>query len=69
MSGLAVIVATGDLFYLRRQRVLRTVWAAALVAPALAAIATTLFLPWTTSCRSADLVAGQSDRKFLWRQF
>jgi hypothetical protein len=47
MSGLAVIVATGDLLYLRRQRVLRTVWAASLVAPALAVIATTLFLPWT----------------------
>jgi hypothetical protein len=47
MSGLAVIVATGDLVYLRRQRVLRTVWAAALAAPALAAIATTVFLPWT----------------------
>jgi len=47
MSGLAVIVATGDLIHLRRQRVLRTVWAAALAAPALAVIATTLFLPWT----------------------
>ena len=47
MSGLAVIVATGDLLHLRRQRVLRTVWAAALAAPALAVIATTLFLPWT----------------------
>jgi hypothetical protein len=46
MSGLAVIVATGDLLHLRRQRVLRTVWAAALAAPALAVIATTLFVPW-----------------------
>ena len=47
MSGLAVIVATGDLVYLRRQRVLRSVWAAALAAPALVAIATTILLPWT----------------------
>lgn len=47
MSGLAVIVATGDLVYLRRQRLLRSVWAAALVAPALVAILATLFLPWT----------------------
>ncbi len=47
MSGLAVIVATGDLLYLRRQRVLRSVWAASLAAPTLAVIATTLFLPWT----------------------
>jgi Dolichyl-phosphate-mannose-protein mannosyltransferase len=47
MSGLAVIVATGDLVYLRRQRLLRSVWAAALVAPALAVIATTFVPPWT----------------------
>jgi len=47
MSGLAVIVATGDLLYLRRQRLLRAVWAASLAAPALAVIATSLFLPWT----------------------
>jgi hypothetical protein len=47
MSGLAVVVAGGDLVQLRRQRVLRTVWAAAILAPALAVTATTLFLPWT----------------------
>src|SRR5258708_10677787 len=49
MSGLAVIVATGDLIHLRRQRLLRSVWAAAIIAPALAVIAMTLFLPWTGS--------------------
>ena len=47
MSGLAVIVATGDLVYLRRQRLLRLVWVAALAAPALVAIAAIFFLPWT----------------------
>ncbi|HMM91891.1 glycosyltransferase family 39 protein [Bradyrhizobium sp.] len=47
MSGLAVVVATGDLVYLRRQRLLRTVWAIAIVAPAVAVIAVTAFLPWT----------------------
>jgi hypothetical protein len=47
MSGLAVILATGDLIPLRHQRLLRSVWAAAIVAPALAVIAATLFLPWT----------------------
>jgi hypothetical protein len=49
MSGLAVIVATGDLVYLRRQRLLRMVWAAAVVAPAVAAVATIAFLPWTAA--------------------
>ncbi len=46
MSGLATIVATGDLIHLRRQRLLRLVWAAAIVAPALATLAATLLLPW-----------------------
>jgi hypothetical protein len=46
MSGLAVVVAAGDLIAMRRQRVLRTVWAAAVAAPA-AIVAGTLFLPWT----------------------
>jgi 4-amino-4-deoxy-L-arabinose transferase-like glycosyltransferase len=49
MSGLAAIVATGDLVYLRRQRLLRSVWAAVVAAPALVAIATALFLPWTST--------------------
>lgn len=47
MSGLAVVVATGDLIYLRRQRLLRAVWAAAVAAPAGLAVVATLFLPWT----------------------
>jgi hypothetical protein len=49
MSGLAAIVASGDLISLRRQRVLRVVWLAAVVAPALGVIATTLFVHWTGS--------------------
>lgn len=49
MAGLAVVVATGDLIHLRHQRLLRTVWAAAVVAPALATIAAIGFLPWTGS--------------------
>jgi hypothetical protein len=53
MSGLAAIVATGDLVQLRRQRVLRAIWAAAIVAPALAVIATALLLPWTGSSEVA----------------
>ena len=47
MTGLAVVVATGDLIHLRRQRLLRTVWAAAVVAPGAGGVAATLFLPWT----------------------
>ena len=49
MSGLAVVVACGDLIHLRRQRILRAVWAAVILAPALAVIAAAIFVPWTTT--------------------
>ena len=68
MSGLAIIVASGDLIHLRRQRLLRSVWAAAIAAPALVAIAATLLLPLDRH-RSADIAAGGRDREFLRRQF
>ena len=69
MSGLAVIVATGDLVYLRRQRLLRTVWAAALVAPALAVIATTLFLPWTGSAEVPTSLPAKAIARFFGDNF
>ncbi len=47
MTGLATVVASGDLIQLHRQRVLRAVWAAAIVAPAIAVVGPTLLLPWT----------------------
>jgi hypothetical protein len=47
MSGLAVVVVAGDLIAMRRQRVLRTVWAAAVVAPAAGIVLAILFVPWT----------------------
>ncbi len=49
MSGLAVVVACGDLIHLRRQRILRTVWAAIILAPALAVTVAAIFVPWTTA--------------------
>jgi Dolichyl-phosphate-mannose-protein mannosyltransferase len=47
LAGLAVVVAAGDLIQLRRQRILRLVWAVAIVAPVLMVVVTTVFLPWT----------------------
>jgi hypothetical protein len=61
LSGLAVLVASGDLVLLRRQQLLRRVWAVAVVAPALATLAGTLILPWfggagaPTSLPAADI--------------
>jgi hypothetical protein len=46
MSGLGVVLAAGDLIYLRRQRFLRLVWAWIIAAPALFIIAITLAQPW-----------------------
>lgn len=47
MSGLAVVVVAGDLIAMRRARMLRTVWIAAIVAPAAGVVLAVLFLPWS----------------------
>ena len=69
MSGLAAIVAAGDLIHLRRQRMLRSVWAAAIVAPALAVIAMTLFLPWTGSGEVATSLPATAIAHFFGDSF
>ncbi|MET0968420.1 MAG: glycosyltransferase family 39 protein [Tardiphaga sp.] len=46
MTGLAVVVASGDLIALRGQRALRKVWAFAVIAPALAVLVGVVILPW-----------------------
>jgi hypothetical protein len=69
MSGLAAIVATGDLVQLRRERLLRSVWAAAVIAPAIAAFATTIFLPWTGSGEVATSLPATSIARFFGDSF
>jgi hypothetical protein len=69
MSGLAAIVATGDLVQLRRQRLLRSVWAAAIALPALAVIAGTLFLPWTGGGEVATSLPARSIGQFFGDSF
>ena len=69
MSGLAVIVATGDLVYLRRQRLLRSVWAAALVAPALAVIAIAFVQPWTGSTEVPTSMPASAIARFFGDSF
>jgi hypothetical protein len=69
MSGLAVIVATGDLVHLRRQRLLRSVWVVAVVAPAFAVIASTLFLPWTGGSEVATSLPARSIAQFFGDSF
>jgi hypothetical protein len=69
MSGLAAIVVTGDLIQLRRQRLLRSVWALIVIAPALAAIAVTLFLPWTGSAEVSTSMPGRAIAHFFGDSF
>ena len=69
MWGLAAIVATGDLVYLRRQRLLRAVWALALLVPAFAAIGTTLFLPWTGAAEVATSLPATTIARFFGDNF
>jgi hypothetical protein len=69
MSGLAVIVAAGDLIQLRRQRVLRSVWAATIIAPALATLATTLFVPWTGGAEVATSLPATAIAHFFGDSF
>jgi hypothetical protein len=69
MSGLAVIVLSGDLIHLRRQRVLRAVWLTAIAAPALAMVATTLFLPWTGTNEVATSLPARPIAQFFVESF
>jgi hypothetical protein len=69
MSGLAIVVATGDLIHLRRQRLLRAVWAAIIAAPALGVVASTLFLPWTSANEIATSMPSRAIGEFFTDAF
>ena len=69
MAGLAVIVATGDRVHLRRQRVLRAIWAALIVIPALGVIAGALFLPWAGHSEVATSLPARDIAQFFGDNF
>ncbi|MCO5130954.1 MAG: glycosyltransferase family 39 protein [Xanthobacteraceae bacterium] len=69
MSGLAVVVATGELIYLRRQHILRAVWAAAVAAPALALVAMALILPWVTATQTPTSRPARAIAQFFGDSF
>ncbi len=69
LSGLAVIVATGDLVHLRRQRLLRSVWAAAIIAPALVVAGGTLLLPWVGNAEVATSLPATAIARFFGESF
>jgi hypothetical protein len=69
LSGLAVVVAAGDLIQLRRQRILRLVWAVAIVAPALMVVVTTVFLPWTGAAEVTTSLPATGIARFFGDSF
>jgi hypothetical protein len=69
MSGLAVIVASGDVIQLRRQRLLRSVWAAAVIAPAVGVLGATLFLPWTGGAEVPTSLPARAIARFFGDSF
>jgi hypothetical protein len=69
LTGLAVIVTSGDLVQLRGQRVLRSVWAAAIAAPALAIFASAIFLPWTGSSEASTSLPAKAIARFFGDSF
>ena len=69
MSGLAAIVATGDLVHLRRQRLLRSIWAARGRRARARGDRDDAFSALGRQRRGGDVAAGDRDRAFFRRQF
>jgi hypothetical protein len=69
MSGLAIVVFSGDLIHLRRQRVLRMAWLAAVVAPALAVVATIVVQPWFASTEVVTSMPASAMSRFFGENF
>ncbi|MCK1362052.1 glycosyltransferase family 39 protein [Bradyrhizobium sp. 199] len=69
MSGLAVVVAAGDLIAMRRARMLRMVWAAAVVAPAVGVALAVLLLPWTGANEIATSMPARAISDFFDESF
>ena len=65
LSGLAVVVAAGELIAMRRQRVLRSVWAASIAAPAAGVVLAILFLPWTGTAEIATSMPARAISDFF----
>ncbi|RTL55377.1 MAG: glycosyltransferase family 39 protein [Bradyrhizobiaceae bacterium] len=65
LAGLAVVVAAGDLIFLRRQEVLRMVWLLVVMAPVAIALAGVFVLPWTGGGEVRTLLPAADMAKFF----
>ncbi|MCK1288790.1 glycosyltransferase family 39 protein [Bradyrhizobium sp. 44] len=69
LSGLAVVVGAGDLIAMRRARMLRMVWAAAVIAPAIGVALAVLLLPWTGANEIATSMPARAISDFFDESF
>lgn len=69
MVGLAMVVASGDLIQLRRQRVLRLVWAAAIAAQAVVVVGAAIVMPWTSGGEVATAMPARDIAQFFVDSF
>jgi hypothetical protein len=69
VTGLAVIVLSDDLIPLRRQEVLRTVWAVVIVAPAAALVAIAVIQPWISSAEVPTALPTRELGQFFGENF
>jgi hypothetical protein len=69
LSGLALVVASGELIPLRHHRILRAVWAAAIVAPSLALVGAIVLLPWTVKSEVPSSIPAKAVAHFYTDNF
>lgn len=69
MVGLAIVVASGELIHLRRQRILRTVWAASIAIPAVLVVGGSIVLPWTNGGEVATAMPARDIAQFFIDSF
>ncbi|MDB5630329.1 MAG: hypothetical protein JWQ51_2669 [Tardiphaga sp.] len=68
-AGLAVIVLSGDLIALRQYRLLRKVWALAVIAPAVLAAAIVFVQPWIRDEASATTLPATAIARFFGENY
>jgi 4-amino-4-deoxy-L-arabinose transferase-like glycosyltransferase len=69
MVGLAMVVASGDVIQLRRQRLLRSVWAAAIAIPAAVVVGSSIVLPLTAGGEVATAMPARDIAQFFVDSF
>jgi len=65
LVGLLAVVMGGDLIYLRRQQVLRTIWLLALAAPVIVILTAVFAQPWTDATETQTSLPARAMGKFF----